>query len=141
METENKNTKDPVVASQDGQVQYDDTNIVTLTGLEHIRLRPGMYIGKLDDGSKPDDGIYVLLEIVPKGFTIKTTVEITYRDITQHPSFVQQFCRNLENGIYRSALPVLHTSQFSNRAFVSSDIFADVTYGGLYGPLRYRLRR
>ena len=43
-------------------VNYDEGNIQTLTGLEHIRLRPGMYIGKLGDGSSADDGIYVLLK-------------------------------------------------------------------------------
>ena len=43
---------------------YDDDNIRTLTGLEHIRLRPGMYIGRLGDGASPEDGIYVLLKEV-----------------------------------------------------------------------------
>ena len=38
-------------------VNYDEANIQTLTGLEHIRLRPGMYIGRLGDGSSPEDGI------------------------------------------------------------------------------------
>ncbi len=46
------------------EVVYDDENIVTLEGLEHIRRRPGMYIGKLGDGSHSDDGIYVLLKEV-----------------------------------------------------------------------------
>lgn len=41
---------------------YDDTSIKTLSALEHIRLRPGMYIGRLGNGSHPDDGIYVLLK-------------------------------------------------------------------------------
>ena len=45
-------------------VIYDDDNIRTLTGLEHIRLRPGMYIGRLGDGASPEDGIYVLLKEV-----------------------------------------------------------------------------
>ena len=45
-------------------VIYDDDNIRTLTGLEHIRLRPGMYIGRLGDGTSPEDGIYVLLKEV-----------------------------------------------------------------------------
>ena len=45
-------------------VNYDDDNIKTLTGTEHIRLRPGMYIGRLGDGSLPEDGIYVLLKEV-----------------------------------------------------------------------------
>ena len=41
---------------------YDEDSIKTLDWQEHIRLRPGMYIGKLGDGSSPDDGIYVLLK-------------------------------------------------------------------------------
>ncbi len=44
--------------------QYTEANILTLDWKEHIRLRPGMYIGKLGDGSSPDDGIYVLLKEV-----------------------------------------------------------------------------
>lgn len=43
---------------------YDDSAIVTLAWNEHLRLRPGMYIGNLGDGSHPDDGIYVLLKEV-----------------------------------------------------------------------------
>ena len=44
------------------EVQYTEENIRSLDWKEHIRLRPGMYIGKLGDGSAPDDGIYVLLK-------------------------------------------------------------------------------
>ena len=46
------------------KVSYGDDNIITLEGLEHVRRRPGMYIGKLGDGSHCDDGIYVLLKEV-----------------------------------------------------------------------------
>lgn len=42
--------------------QYTEDNIKTLEWQEHIRIRPGMYIGKLGDGSSPDDGIYILLK-------------------------------------------------------------------------------
>jgi len=45
-------------------VDYGDSNIITLEGLEHVRRRPGMYIGKLGDGMHADDGIYVLLKEV-----------------------------------------------------------------------------
>lgn len=45
-------------------VQYDDNSIRTLDWKEHIRLRPGMYIGKLGDGSSMDDGIYILIKEV-----------------------------------------------------------------------------
>ena len=43
---------------------YNDDSIVHLEDMEHIRLRPGMYIGKLGDGSSHDDGIYVLIKEV-----------------------------------------------------------------------------
>ena len=43
---------------------YDESKVKTLSSLEHIRLRTGMYIGRLGDGSNPDDGIYVLLKEV-----------------------------------------------------------------------------
>lgn len=45
-------------------VQYTEDNIRSLDWKEHIRMRPGMYIGKLGDGSSPDDGIYILLKEV-----------------------------------------------------------------------------
>ncbi|MDR1436704.1 MAG: type IIA DNA topoisomerase subunit B [Candidatus Symbiothrix sp.] len=72
---------------------YGDDNILTLEWWEHIRLRPGMYIGKLGDGTYSDDGIYVLLkEVVDNamdeymmgyGKTIEITIEegvVTVRD-------------------------------------------------------------
>jgi len=43
---------------------YDESKIQTLSSLEHIRLRSGMYIGRLGDGSNPEDGMYVLLKEV-----------------------------------------------------------------------------
>ena len=46
------------------KVQYTEDNIRSLDWKEHIRMRPGMYIGKLGDGSAPDDGIYVLVKEV-----------------------------------------------------------------------------
>lgn len=46
------------------QVTYTEENIRSLDWKEHIRMRPGMYIGKLGDGSAPDDGIYILLKEV-----------------------------------------------------------------------------
>lgn len=46
------------------QSNYSEDNIRSLDWKEHIRLRPGMYIGKLGDGSSPDDGVYILLKEV-----------------------------------------------------------------------------
>lgn len=48
----------------DASANYRDDSIITLDWQEHIRRRPGMYIGKLGDGSSPEDGIYVLLKEV-----------------------------------------------------------------------------
>jgi len=46
------------------QTNYTEDNIRSLDWKEHIRMRPGMYIGKLGDGSSSDDGIYILLKEV-----------------------------------------------------------------------------
>ena len=48
--------------SENNTVNYSEDNIRTLDWQEHIRIRPGMYIGKLGDGSSADDGIYILLK-------------------------------------------------------------------------------
>jgi topoisomerase-4 subunit B len=50
--------------NQAGPAAYDESKIQTLSALEHIRLRPGMYIGRLGDGTHFEDGIYVLLKEV-----------------------------------------------------------------------------
>ncbi len=47
-----------------GKATYDESKIKTLSSLEHIRLRTGMYIGRLGSGTDPDDGIYILLKEV-----------------------------------------------------------------------------
>src|SRR3954468_23194591 len=73
--------------------EYTEESIKSLDWKEHIRLRPGMYIGKLGDGSSPDDGIYVLVKEVMDncidefamgyGKTVELTVEgnqVTVRD-------------------------------------------------------------
>lgn len=67
------------------KITYTEENIRSLDWREHIRMRPGMYIGKLGDGSSPDDGIYVLLKevidnsideyIMGHGREIRVTVE------------------------------------------------------------------
>ena len=65
--------------------KYDEDNIRSLDWKEHIRMRPGMYIGKLGDGSSPDDGIYILLKevldncidefVMGAGKTIEVTIK------------------------------------------------------------------
>lgn len=56
-EADNNITESPV-----SSVEYTDDNIRHLDDMEHIRVRSGMYIGRLGDGSQNDDGIYVLLK-------------------------------------------------------------------------------
>ena len=51
---------DPIPTTEN----YNDDSIVHLEDMEHIRRRPGMYIGKLGDGASQDDGIYVLIKEV-----------------------------------------------------------------------------
>jgi topoisomerase-4 subunit B len=65
---------------------YNEASIRSLDWKEHIRLRPGMYIGKLGDGSSPDDGIYVLIkEIIDNSIDefvmgFGKTIEVTIKD-------------------------------------------------------------
>ena len=51
-----------IIEQAQEQVQYTDDNIRKLSDVDHIRTRPGMYIGRLGDGSHVEDGIYVLLK-------------------------------------------------------------------------------
>jgi topoisomerase-4 subunit B len=75
------------------QTKYTEDNIRSLDWKEHIRMRPGMYIGKLGDGSSPDDGIYILLKevldnsideyVMGAGKTIEVSIQgakVTVRD-------------------------------------------------------------
>lgn len=52
------------ILNQQPQTEYTEENIRHLSDMEHVRTRPGMYIGRLGDGSQPEDGIYVLLKEV-----------------------------------------------------------------------------
>ena len=68
------------------ETKYTEDNIRSLDWKEHIRMRPGMYIGKLGDGSSPDDGIYILLKEVLDNSIDEyvmgagKTIEISIRD-------------------------------------------------------------
>src|SRR5210317_768668 len=75
------------------ETKYTEDNIRSLDWKEHIRMRPGMYIGKLGDGSSPDDGIYILLKevldnsidefVMGSGKTIEISIngnKVTVRD-------------------------------------------------------------
>jgi len=80
---------------------YSEDSIRTLEWNEHIRLRPGMYVGKLGDGSQPDDGIYVLLKEVFDNSVDEymmgngKTIEL---NITEHKVSVRDFGRGIPLG-------------------------------------------
>ncbi len=91
---------------------YDESKIKTLSSLEHIRLRTGMYIGRLGDGSNPDDGIYVLLkEVVDNGIDEfimgnGTTIHIEVKDGTAK---VRDFGRGIPLGKLVECVSVINT--------------------------------
>ena len=91
---------------------YDESKITTLSSLEHIRLRTGMYIGRLGDGSNPDDGIYILLkEIIDNGideFIMGNgkTIEVVIKDGTAK---VRDFGRGIPLGKLVECVSVINT--------------------------------
>ena len=104
---------------------YDDDNIRTLTGLEHIRLRPGMYIGRLGDGSTSEDGIYVLLKEVFDNsideFKMKAgdRIEVNVEDNLRIS--VRDYGRGIPQGKLIESVSILNTSgKFDSKAFKKS---------------------
>ena len=103
---------------------YTDDNIKTIEGVEHIRLRPGMYIGRLGDGSKEGDGIYVLLkEIVDNsideyamGFGKQIQINIEDDEVS-----VRDFGRGIPLDSVIKATSILNTGgKFDDKAFKKS---------------------
>ncbi|MBO4263229.1 MAG: ATP-binding protein, partial [Bacteroidales bacterium] len=106
------------------EVNYSDENIRTLEGVSHIRMRPGMYIGRLGDGNNPGDGIYVLLkEIIDNSideFSMGYGKQIRI-DITDRQVCVRDFGRGIPLGSVVKAVSVLNTGgKFDDQAFKKS---------------------
>ena len=106
-------------------VDYNDDNIRTLSGTEHIRLRPGMYIGRLGDGSLAEDGIYVLLkEVIDNSideFKMKAgdRIEINLDDNLRVS--VRDYGRGIPQGKMIEAVSVLNTGgKYDSKAFKKS---------------------
>ena len=109
---------------QSSSVEYGDDSIKHLEGLEHVRLRPGMYIGKLGDGSHSDDGIYVLLkEVIDNSIDefrmgIGKQIDITLEDgaIT-----VRDYGRGIPLGKVTECVSIMNTGgKYDNKAFHKS---------------------
>jgi topoisomerase IV subunit B len=105
-------------------VGYSEEHIKTLEWREHIRLRPGMYIGKLGDGSSQDDGVYVLLKEVMDnaldefmmGYGKKIDVSITGKEVR-----VRDYGRGIPLGKLLDAVSKMNTgAKYDSKAFKKS---------------------
>ncbi len=109
---------------QNQNFDYTDDNIKTLEGVEHIRRRPGMYIGRLGNGSNPGDGIYVLLkEIVDNcidefsaGFGRQVIIRIEGRQVS-----VRDFGRGIPlNSVIKATSQLNTGGKFDDKVFKKS---------------------
>ena len=106
------------------QVNYSEENIRTLDWQEHIRLRPGMYIGKLGDGSSADDGIYILLkEIIDNSideFRMKSGKRIEIK-VDEGKVTIRDFGRGIPLGKVVDAVSKMNTGgKYDSKAFKKS---------------------
>ena len=106
-------------------VQYDDENIRHLSDMEHVRTRPGMYIGRLGDGSLPEDGIYVLLkEVIDNSideFKMKAGDRIEVNIDENLRVSVRDYGRGIPQGKMIEAVSVLNTGgKYDSKAFKKS---------------------
>jgi topoisomerase-4 subunit B len=104
--------------------EYTEESIKSLDWKEHIRLRPGMYIGKLGDGSSPDDGIYVLMKEVIDNCIDEHTmgygkhVDVTIRDKTIS---VRDYGRGIPLGKVVDVVSKINTgAKYDSKAFQKS---------------------
>ena len=104
---------------------YNDDNIRHLSDMEHVRTRPGMYIGRLGDGALPEDGIYVLLkEVIDNSIDefkmhAGDRIEITVEDNLRVS--VRDYGRGIPQGKLIEAVSVLNTGgKYDSKAFKKS---------------------
>lgn len=106
-------------------VEYTDDNIRHLSDMEHVRTRPGMYIGRLGDGSLPEDGIYVLLkEVIDNSideFKMNAGKRIEVDIINNLRVSVRDYGRGIPQGKLVEAVSVLNTGgKYDSKAFKKS---------------------
>ena len=111
--------------TQTAAVKYTDDNIKHLSDMEHVRTRPGMYIGRLGDGALPEDGIYVLLKEVLDNsideFKMKSgdRIEVDIDDNLRVS--VRDYGRGIPQGKLVEAVSVLNTGgKYDSKAFKKS---------------------
>jgi topoisomerase IV subunit B len=112
------------MAEKQNLFEYTEESIKSLDWREHIRLRPGMYIGKLGDGSSPDDGIYVLIKEVldncidehTMGFGKQVDIRIDQRAVT-----IRDFGRGIPLGKVVDVVSKINTgAKYDSKAFQKS---------------------
>ncbi|HZK03267.1 MAG TPA: DNA topoisomerase IV subunit B [Bacteroidaceae bacterium] len=106
-------------------VTYSEENIRHMDDMEHVRTRPGMYIGKLGDGSQSDDGIYVLFkEVVDNSvdeFRMNTGKQIDIELKNDSRVCIRDYGRGIPQGKLIEAVSVLNTgAKFDSKAFKKS---------------------
>ena len=106
------------------QTKYTEDNIRSLDWKEHIRMRPGMYIGKLGDGSSPDDGIYILIKEVLDNSIDEyvmgagKTIEVSVKDETV---IVRDYGRGIPLGKVVDVVSKMNTGgKYDSKAFKKS---------------------
>lgn len=102
--------------------EYTDDNIRHLSDMEHVRTRPGMYIGRLGDGNLPEDGIYVLLKEVVDNSIDEFKMNAGNRieiDVEDHLRVsVRDYGRGIPQGKLVEAVSVLNTGgKYDSKAF------------------------
>ena len=122
---ENQTINEIKNGQQEQPVAYTDDNIRHLSDMEHVRTRPGMYIGRLGDGNLPEDGIYVLLkEVIDNSideFKMKAgdRIEIEVEDNLRVS--VRDYGRGIPQGKLVEAVSMLNTGgKYDSKAFKKS---------------------
>ena len=124
-DNEEKLSSSQETGSQSAAVKYTDDNIKHLSDMEHVRTRPGMYIGRLGDGSLPEDGIYVLLkEVIDNSideFKMNSGDRIEV-DIDENLRVsVRDYGRGIPQGKLVEAVSMLNTGgKYDSKAFKKS---------------------
>ena len=117
-------TTQPVIGAE-APVEYTDDNIRHLSDMDHVRTRPGMYIGRLGDGSHAEDGIYVLLkEIIDNSideFKMNAGKRIEVNIENDLSVSVRDFGRGIPQGKMIEAVSMLNTGgKYDSKAFKKS---------------------
>ena len=112
-------------STQTENIIYDEENIRHLSDMEHVRTRPGMYIGRLGDGQQAEDGIYVLLkEVIDNSIdefkmNAGKRIEVDIQDNLR--ASIRDYGRGIPQGKLVEAVSMLNTGgKYDSKAFKKS---------------------